>query len=260
LLKSNANAGLPRWSSPVAAYTALVVILLSSWYIFTAIGQYPDFILPGPALVWQRFQTALMKGRLLFHFLVTLWEVAAGLCLGTFFALITGYLLSKSRRLENFLSPVLVASQAVPIVAVAPLLIIWFGPGLFSKILVCSIIIYFPVLVNVVAGLKSVPNDLQNLMTSLNANRKQKLVWLEIPATLPYFFTGMKVGATLSVTGAVVGEFLGADKGLGFLINVARGQYDTALVMAIIIILVLFALALYYLVVLIEKIMVRWKE
>jgi NitT/TauT family transport system permease protein len=169
-------------------------------------------------------------------------------------------LLAKSRLFERLLSPYIVASQAVPIVAIAPLLVIWFGPGLFSKVLICALIVFFPVLVNTVVGLRSVPEELRDLMRSLRATRWQVIRLLEIPAALPVFLGGLRIGATLSVIGAVVGEFVGADRGLGFLVNVGRGQYDTALVFVAVFALVGMALALYGLVVLAETRLLSWRR
>ena len=161
---------------------------------------------------------------------------------------------------ERIISPFLVASQAVPIVAVAPLLVIWFGPGIFSKMLICGLIVFFPVLVNTVVGLRAVPRSLYELMDSLHASRWQVFRQLEIPAALPVFLGGLRIGATLSVIGGVVGELIGANSGLGFLINVARGQYDTPLVFVAVLTLVALALALYGIVVLLEKRFLRWQE
>jgi NitT/TauT family transport system permease protein len=175
-------------------------------------------------------------------------------------ATFTGYWLAHSRVLERTLSPYLVASQAVPVVAIAPLLVIWFGAGMLSKVLICSLTVFFPVLVNTVVGLRAVPENLGDLMRSLKATQMQMLVYLQIPAALPVFLGGLRIGATLSVIGAVVGEFVGSDHGLGFLINVGRGQYDTALVFVSIFSLVVMALALYGLVVLAEHVNLRWQQ
>jgi NitT/TauT family transport system permease protein len=146
----------------------------------------------------------------------------------------------------------LVASQAVPTVAIAPLLVIWFGPGISSKVLICALIVFFPVLVNTVVGLRAVPENLRDLMRSLQAGHLQTLRLLELPAALPVLLGGLRIGAALSVIGAVVGELVGANRGLGFLINVGRGQYDTALVFVGVFTLVGMALALYGAVLLLE--------
>jgi NitT/TauT family transport system permease protein len=237
-----------------------LIIALCIWAGVARLGNFPAFILPTPVLVAQRFWQVLVDGTLLRHTLVTLGEVAAGLALGASLATLLGYVLAKSPSVERLLSPYVVASQSVPVVAIAPLLVIWFGPGYFSKVLVCSLIVFFPVLVNTVVGLRSVPEDLRDLMRSLRATRWQTLRLLEIPSAMPVFLAGLRVGATLAVIGAVVGEFVGSDKGLGFLINRARGQYDTALVFVAVLTLVLMALALYGLVVWLENRLLAWRE
>lgn len=230
------------------------------WYLLARLGGFPAFILPTPGLVWERFGQVLSDGTLLRNALVTLQEVMAGLILGGSVATLLGYLLAKSHTVERLLSPYIVASQSVPTVAIAPLLVIWFPDGLFSKILVCALIVFFPILVNTIVGMRSVPEDLHDLMRSMRATRWQTFWNLEVPAALPVFLGGLRVGATLSVIGAVVGEFVGANRGLGFLINRARWQYDTALVFVAVLSLVLMALALYGSVILAEKRLLSWRE
>jgi len=230
------------------------------WHLVSRLLGLPAFILPGPGMVWQRFLQSLVDGQLGKHTLATLLEVLAGLLLGGLSATILGYLLSKFPAFEKLISPYLVASQSIPIVAIAPLLVIWFGVGISSKILICSLIVFFPILINTVVGLREVPQDLSDLMESLGANRLQTFWKLEVPAALPIFLGGVRVGATLSVIGAVVGELVGADRGLGFLINVGRGQYDTALVFVSVITLVAMAMSLYGLVLLIETHFLSWQS
>jgi NitT/TauT family transport system permease protein len=237
-----------------------ILAALILWEAVVRIERLPAFILPSPGQVAARFWQALLDGSLLRHSAITLLEVLVGLLTGSFLATILGYLLAKSQLLERLAAPYLVASQAIPIVAVAPLLVIWFGPGMFSKVLICALIVFFPVLVNTVVGLRAVPENLRDLMHSLHASRAQMLRYLEVPAALPVFLGGLRIGATLSVIGAVVGEFVGSDRGLGFLINVGRGQYDTALVFAAILALVAMALALYYVVVLFEARLLAWQR
>jgi NitT/TauT family transport system permease protein len=243
-------------------WTALVSLLvgLAGWELVSRLSSLPAFILPSPGQVWDRFLLAVQDGSLLLHTLVTLEEISLGLLVGTLCATALGYLLAKSRLFERLLAPYLVAMQAIPIVAVAPLLIIWFGPGMFSKILICALIVFFPVLVNTVVGVRAVPRSLHALMGSLRATRWQTLRLLELPASLPILLGGLRIGATLSVIGAVVGELVGADRGLGFLVNVGRGQYDTALVFVAIFTLVALALALYSLVAFFEHRLLAWQE
>ena len=237
-----------------------LLVGLGIWWAATRTPRLPDFILPSPGLVFTRFGQALLDGSLLRHALVTLFEVMTGMALGLLTASVLGYSLAKSRSIERALSPYIIASQAVPTVAIAPLFVIWFGPGLISKILITALIVFFPILVNTVVGLRSVPEDLRDLFRSLLATPWQTFTRLEVPAALPILLGGLRIGATLSVIGAVVGEFVGADQGLGFLINVARGQYDTALVFVTIITLVILALGLYGLVVLAENRLLAWQK
>ena len=243
------------WSAAVS-----FVVALLAWWVVSRASGLPAFILPSPGQVWTRFLRALTDGSLLLHTAVTLEEILLGLLAGTIFATALGYLLAKSRLFERLLAPYLVATQAIPIVAIAPLLVIWFGPGMFSKMLICALIVFFPVLVNTVVGIRATPRPLHDLMGSLRATRWQILRHLELPAALPILLGGLRIGATLSVIGAVVGELVGADKGLGFLINVARGQYDTALVFVAVFTLVVMALGLYGIVSFMESKLLIWQE
>ena len=145
-------------------------------------------------------------------------------------------------------------------VAIAPLLVIWFGTGLLSKILVCALIVFFPILVNTVVGVRSVGRDLRDLMRALEASRWQMVWLLEVPAALPVFFGGLKVGATLAVIGAVVGEFVASDRGLGYLLKQGQQLYDTPLVFVGIGALVILAQALYGIVALAERGLLRWQS
>jgi NitT/TauT family transport system permease protein len=244
-----------RWIPPIAV---LISILL--WEALARFGGLPAFILPSPLAVIQRLILAMTDGSLLRHTTTTLFEVLLGLLTGASIATIVGYAIAKSQVFESVASPFLVASQAVPVVAIAPLLIIWFGQGIFSKVLICALIVFFPVLVNTIVGLRAVPRSLNELMRSLRASRWQMLWYLEIPAALPIFLGGLRIGATLSVIGAVVGEFVGADQGLGFLINVGRGQYDTALVFVAVFTLVALALTLYGIVIFLEHRLLAWQD
>ncbi len=230
-----------------------------AWEAVARLNQFPAFILPLPGAVAQRFWVVLTDGRLLWHSGITLGEILAGLALGTVAASALGYVIAKSPGLERALTPYVVASQAVPIVAIAPLLVIWFGVGLSSKVLICALIVFFPILINTVLGLRSAEPELRDLMRSLRATRWQTLAKLDVPSALPTWLAGLKVGATLAVIGAVVGEFVGADRGLGFLISFGRGQYDTALVFVAVAALVVIALGLYGAVSLLERRLLRWR-
>ena len=244
-----------RWT----AFASLAAALLG-WWLVSRFAGLPAFILPAPEQVAVRFWKALTDGSLLVHTAATLTEVLLGLLAGTIAAVTLGYAIAKSRLFEQLVSPYLVATQAIPIVAIAPLLVIWFGPGIFSKVLICALIVFFPVLVNTVVGVRAVPRPFHDLMHSLRATRGQIIRMLEVPAALPVLLGGLRVGATLSVIGAVVGELVGSDHGLGFLVNVGRGQYDTALVFVAVFTLIALALALYGLVSFLERKLLIWQE
>ena len=236
------------------------VVGLAAWHLAARWSGLPVFLLPGPVDVADVLARSLREGILVRHVGVTLVEVVAGLTLGSVVALGLAYPLARSKRVERLLSPYIVASQAVPTVAIAPLLVIWFGTGLFSKILVCALIVFFPILINTVVGLQSVPDDLRDLMRSLRATRSQVFRHLEVPSAMPSVLGWLKIGATLSVIGAVVGEFVGAEAGVGFLVNQARGLYNTPLVFAALITLMTMALGLYGLVAGVERAALAWRR
>lgn len=233
---------------------------LFAWYLVAQYGGLPNFILPSPFSVWDRFTRALHDGSLLHHTGITLVEILLGLLAGVVFATIVGYILAKSRALERVLSPYLVASQAIPVIAIAPLLVLWLGDGILSKIVICALIVFFPVLVNTIVGVRAVPTALYDLMNSLHASRSQILWKVEVPASLPVFLGGLRIGATLSVIGAVVGELVGAEEGLGFLLQLGDFQYDTPMVFVAVFMLIALALMLYGFVTLLEKRFLRWQE
>ena len=235
-------------------------VFLLLWQGVVWVGGYPTFILPGPEAVLERLTSMLVSGVLWRHVQVTLKEILAGLALGTVAATLIGYLLAHSPVAERVLAPYIVASQSVPTVAIAPLLVIWFGTGLLSKILVCALIVFFPILVNTVVGVRSVGRDLRDLMRTLRANRWQMVWMLEVPAALPTLLGGLKVGATLAVIGAVVGEFVASDRGVGYLLKQGQQLYDTPLVFVGIGTLVVMAQALYGIVALMERALLQWQK
>lgn len=248
----------PRWQTwlPILTLAAFLI----GWEALVRLSNIPAFILPSPGAVAAKLVSVVLNGTLLFHTTVTLAEVAGGLALGLVVATVLGYLLAKSVPIERAVAPYLIASQAVPIVAIAPLLVIWFGSGMFSKVLISALIVFFPILINTIAGVRGVPADLHDLMRSLRATRWQTFTKLEVPAALPVLLAGLKIGATLSVIGAVVGEFAGANAGLGSMISLADGQYDTARMFVGVLALVAMALALYGAVTVIEKRALKWQK
>jgi NitT/TauT family transport system permease protein len=240
--------------------TISIILGIFAWGLFTRVSGLPPFILPSPMDVWTRLLKSLADGSLLYHTGVTLLEITLGLIVGVTLATALGYMIAKSRSLEKVLSPYLVASQAIPVVAIAPLLVIWLGQGILSKVVICALIVFFPVLVNTVVGVRAVPLALYDMMNSLHAKRWQVMLKLEIPASLPVLLGGLRIGATLSVIGAIVGELVNAKAGLGFLLKVGDFQYDTSIVFVAVIMLVFLALALYGIVMLLERKFLKWQK
>ena len=233
---------------------------LLGWDLLTRLSGIPNFILPSPLSVWTRFLKAMNDGSLPHHTAITLTEIVLGLIVGVTFATIVGYMLAKSRSLEKVLSPYLVASQAIPVIAIAPLLVIWLGDGILSKVVICALIVFFPVLVNTIVGVRAVPTALYDLMNSLHATRAQILMKVEVPASLPVFLGGLRIGATLSVIGAIVGELVDAESGLGFLLQLGDFQYDTPMVFVAVLTLIALALMLYGMVRVLENRLLKWQN
>lgn len=247
----------PVWLTTLASF----VLLILGWHSVTVAAGYDAFILPGPVEVWEQLTVVARDGRLLRHSLVTVGEVIPGLLLGVAVAAPLGYLLARSPLAERLLSPYLIASQAIPVIAIAPLLTIWIRSTYWSRVLVAVLVVFFPILVNVIAGLRSVPPELYELMHSLRATRWQIFRQLELPAAMPILLAGLKVGATLSVIGALVGEFVQPKSvGLGFLLVTARYQFKTDLVFVVLLTLAFIALSMYGLVALLEYWFLRWKR
>jgi NitT/TauT family transport system permease protein len=228
------------------------------WQAIVVVGGYPPFILPPPDAVIGRLVSGWADGTIAPHALRTLLEVLLGFGVGAVAALIVGYGLARSAFVERLVSPYIVAAQATPILALSPVLALWFGPGLASKVAICALIVFFPIAIATMVGIRSVDAALLELGRSLRATRRQVLTTLEIPAALPSIFGGLRVGVTLAVVGAIVGEWAGSDQGLGVLINLARGSlFDIPLLFAALVTIALLGIGLYVVVVLVERVLLR---
>ena len=231
-----------------------LVVALAVWKLIVVVGGYPAFILPPPETVGARLLDALRAGTIQPHLVATLQEIALGFAVGGGLALVVGYVLARSPFVERLLSPYIVAAQATPILALAPVLYLWFGPGLLGKVLICALIVFFPIAVGTMVGVRSVDAGLIELGRSLRATRGQILTTLEVPAALPSILGGMRVGVTLAVVGAIVSEWAGASRGLGVLVNLARQSlFDIPLMFATLVTIALVGISLYVLVVLAER-------
>jgi NitT/TauT family transport system permease protein len=237
-----------------------VLVLLGLWQLVVMLDVYPAFIIPPPQAVLSKFGEVVSNGSLWLHTTTTLYATLVGLVFGVSIGVALGYVIAKSPLLENLLSPLIVAFQSMPVVAYAPLLIIWFGSGPTSKIVTSALIVFFPMLMNTIVGIRNVPAPLRDLMRSMQATPWQTFTKLEIPSAMPVLVGGLKISATLAVIGAVVGEFVSANAGLGFLISLARSQYDTPLVIVAVLTLTLIARLLYSLVSLLERRVLSWQK
>ena len=240
---------------------AAAIVFLLAWKLVVVVGNLPPFILPPPETVGARLAQAWLAGTMTPHAIATLTEIGWGLAIGALSAISVGYALARSALAERLFSPYLVAAQATPILALAPLLVLWLGTGLAPKVVICALIVFFPMAVATMVGIRSVDARLLELGQSLRATRWQIVRHLEFPAALPQILGGLRVGATLAVIGAVVGEWAGADRGLGYLINLAKGSlFDTPLMFATLVTLAAIGVLLYLGVVLLERLLVgAWR-
>jgi NitT/TauT family transport system permease protein len=242
----------------LAAALASLAVFLAVWKVATVIGGYPEYILPAPEAVAERAVRAIGTGVLWEHAAVTLLEIILGFAVGASAAVLTGIALGKSVLVERVLSPYIVAAQAVPILALAPLLDIWFGGGLTARVVICALIVFFPIAIATMVGIRSTDPLLEEMLRSLGAGSAQRTRLLEIPSALPVIFGGLRVGVTLAVIGAVVAEWAGAGTGLGILINIAnQGLFDTPLMFVALAALAIIGLAFYGLVAFVERRLVQ---
>lgn len=219
--------------------------VLVAWWLGIFIFKPEPWLIPSPQDVWTRYQELQAADALNNHVIVTAIEVVAGYGLGIVAGLLVGYPISQIRLLEKIATPYLIAANSVPLVAFAPLLLLWFGNGIGTKIIVATLIVFFPITVATISGFHSVSPMHDRLLRSLRANKLQRFIHMELPSAIPGILAGMKIGAPLAVVGAVVGEFLGTGEGLGHLILEANGQLDTAQLFVAIIILAGFGMIFY---------------
>ena len=231
-----------------------LLVFLVVWKAVTVVGGYPEYILPAPEVVVERAARAIGSGVLWEHVATTMLEVILGFLVGATTGILVGIALGKSVVVERVLSPYIVAAQAVPILALAPLLDIWFGGGLLARVAICALIVFFPIAIATMVGIRSADPLIDELLRSLGASAAQRTRLNDVPAALPVIFGGLRVGVTLAVIGAVVAEWAGANVGLGVLINIAnQGLFDTPLMFVALAALALLGLGFYGLVVLAER-------
>jgi NitT/TauT family transport system permease protein len=235
------------------ASLALLVIFLAAWQWGPGLLGIPHFIVPPLSMVYEEFLRMWQVSNLPFHTGITAAEVLIGFALGSLLGAVIGYLLGISPTAEVALSPYILALQIAPKVAFAPLFILWMGFTIYPKILVAVLIVFFPVMVNVLTAVRGVDPDLINLARSFKATRAQIFWKIEFPASMPPFFAGLRIGSTLAVVGVVVGELVGGNAGLGYLLAFGEGQANTPMVFVAILLLTLVGGVAYLVVILIER-------
>jgi NitT/TauT family transport system permease protein len=228
-----------------------VVLMLGIWEISIHVLEVADFILPPPSLIFARLWSSFPL--LLRHASVTLTEAVLGFLLGAGTGITCALAMARSRIVERALSPLVISSQTFPKEALAPLFIVWFGFGIFPKVIIAGLISFFPVVVNTTRGLLSVDPLILDLMRSLSATPQQVFLKVRLPNAVPYIFAALKICAPLSVIGAVVGEFVGASAGLGHLVRLANSELATDLMFAALIVLGAMGTTLYLIVESIER-------
>jgi putative hydroxymethylpyrimidine transport system permease protein len=241
-----------RWLPPLT----LLALAVGGWEAAARLGAVEDYLLPAPSEVAQ----ALVDDRdlLLSDTWVTTQEVLLGFACAVAVGVALAVLLHLSPLLRRAVYPLVVASQAVPVMVIAPILVIWFGFGIVPKLIVIALICFFPIVVNMLDGLRSVEVAQVKMLRTLNASRVAVFRYLELPASLPFLFSGAKIAVAVAVIGAVFGELVGSDAGLGHAIQIATAQLLTARVFAAVLILSLIAIALFWLVAALERWAVPW--
>ena len=237
-----------------AAWSFLVlVVFLLLWQFGPGWLGVPEFVLPPLTKVLAEAARIWDSERLLWHAGITTLEVVIGFVLGSILGALIGYALGVSPRVEAVLSPYLLALQIAPKVAFAPLFVMWLGYTIYPKILVAVLIVFFPVLINVLSAMRAMDHDMINLARSFSATRMQVFTMVEYPTTLPSLFSGLRIASTLAVIGVAVGELVGGNMGLGYMLVFFEGQGNTAAVFVVIAALTVIGILAYYAVVLAER-------
>jgi NitT/TauT family transport system permease protein len=244
------------WISTLLSIVVLVVI----WKLVIAIFDVSPFVLPQPEDVLSGVKELVNSNGFWSDVRVTLTETIVGFLIALVLGIVLGTILGRVLWLEQAMRPVIVASQVVPKVALIPLFIIWFGFGITSKIIIVAMLAFFPILLNVILGVRSVDTGHRDVMRSLNASRWETFRRLEYPSTLPYILAGMEVGIVFAVVGAVVGEYLGGDQGLGFRIVTSLNNLKAEELFAVILVLTLFGFLLYLAVVALKRFLIPWHD
>ncbi len=252
-MKKKLQSTISKLALPAGAVVAALVI----WQLVCSAGLVPSFLLPSPIDVGKAFVTDFS---LLFsHSCVTLLETFIGLVLGIALGFVLALLMDRFRLLYKMLYPLIVITQTVPTVAIAPLLVLWFGYEMVPKVILIVIIVFFPIAVNLLDGYRSADNDTINLLRSMGASKTQILRYVKLPSALGHFFAGLKIAVSYAVVGAVISEWLGGFKGLGVYMTRVKKAYSFDKMFAVIFLISALSLILMWLVKILEKKFMPWK-
>ncbi|MCC5578434.1 MULTISPECIES: ABC transporter permease [Microtetraspora] len=238
----------------------LLIAFFVAWDVFVRAFDVNELVLPRPGAVFESLGTVVRDPVTWDHARVTVLETTTGFLAALVFGVVAGVVLGKVPWIERSLRPMIVASQVVPKVALIPLFVIWFGFGITSKVIMAAMLAFFPIMLNVQLGVRSVESGQREVMRSLNAGRWQTFLHLELKSTMPYVLAGMEVGIVFAIIGTIVGEYLGGSEGLGYLVVVTLNALDAPQLFAVIILLSVIGLAMYFVVNTLKRVLIPWHE
>ena len=239
---------------------ALALLLIVTWWLYVKLSGVSAFILPTPDSVWHAWIGLLASKRAWMDTAMTVYATLLGFLWALVIGVGLGVVIARVRWLEQTLNPFIVASQVLPKVALVPLFVVWFGFGVTSKVLIAATLAFFPILTNTVLGVKSIDRGHSDVMLSLNATRWQIFRRLELPSALPYIITGMEVGIVLALIGAIVGEYVGGDTGLGHLLVARMNAFETDGLFAVMIHMTILGFIFYFAISLLRRALIPWHQ
>lgn len=244
----------------ILEYLISISIFIVIWQIYVMISKVPTFVLPSPNVVFAQFYELFSTGFIWPHLWTTSWEVIVGFIIGSALGVILGYIFAKVDVIKTALMPYLIFAQTAPKIALVPLFVIWFGIGMVSKVVLILSMVIFPVMSGVVLGISSIPTDVINLMKILKASKWQIFSKVEMMYSLPFIFSGLKIGIVQAVIGAIVSEWMSGKQGLGYVLTYASATYNTPLLMAGIIVTILLGIISYEIIDMSGSKMLRWHD
>lgn len=241
---------------PIAIFPILILL----WDLSIQVFHVPSYLLPRPGVLFESFIKLFQGGSIWEHIMVTLQEIFIGTGIGIVVGVVLGYIMAKIRIVEKLMMPFIIIIQTAPKISLAPLFILWMGLGMESKVALVIMVVSFPIMINQVLAIRSIDNNVYNLMKILNASKLQKFIYVELPYSIEMMLSGIKVAVTQAMIGAVIGEMIGSKAGLGYLLVLGSETYDINMILNSVLILSFIGLALYLISEFMEKKILFWKE